>query len=377
MRFPLKTLFTVMALSASVASQAEDQLPPKLPTQQDNRLEQVATSPKVWNGVTVSQDGRIFVSLTQSEEPGTQLAEVINHDQLKPYPDESWNQWNSADPQHHFYHVNALRIGPDGNLWAMDSGNKGIGTGSKSVEGAAKLVKIDLSTNKVVASYVLHPPVLKPESYIDDVRFNGDFAYLSDPGAVGIVVLNLKTGKSWRVLENQPLTIDHQPIYADGKKLYLPSGKEKRVGVDQLEVSPDGKWLYFQAIPGPLARIETRYLDNPALSASDVDKHAHKFVDTWSTGGTAIDGQGNIYASDLNTRSIKRISPDGKVTTVISDPRLIWIDAMWVSKGALWMPSGQINRTPATTGGKASTVEYPVKLYRLPLPIAPSPRDHS
>lgn len=237
MRFPLKTLFTVMALSASVASQAEDQLPPKLPTQQDNRLEQVATSPKVWNGVTVSQDGRIFVSLTQSEGPGTQLAEVINHDQLKPYPDESWNQWNSADPQHHFYHVNALRIGPDGNLWAMDSGNKGIGTGSKSVEGAAKLVKIDLSTNKVVASYVLHPPVLKPESYIDDVRFNGDFAYLSDPGAVGIVVLNLKTGKSWRVLENQPLTIDHQPIYADGKKLYLPSGKEKRVGVDQLEVS--------------------------------------------------------------------------------------------------------------------------------------------
>ena len=84
MRFPLKTLFTVMALSASVASQAEDPLPPKLPTQQDNRLEQVATSPKVWNGVTVSQDGRIFVSLTQSEGPGTQLAEVINHDQLKP-----------------------------------------------------------------------------------------------------------------------------------------------------------------------------------------------------------------------------------------------------------------------------------------------------
>ena len=375
MKHSLKALVAMIALASSAQVLAQDTLPVTLPTQQDSRLEQVATSPRVWNGITVSHDNRLFASLTQSEGAGLQLAEVINN-QLKAFPDDSWNQWNANDPEHHFYHVNALRIGPDGDLWVMDSGNKGIGTGDQAVAGGAKLVHISLATGKVVNSYVFKAPTLQPTSYLDDVRFNGDFAYITDPGAVGLVVLNLKSGKSWRVLDNHPLSIDHQPIYADGKKLILRDGREKRVGLDQLEVSPDGKWLYYQAIPGPLARIETRYLNDSALSAAEVAKHAEKVRETWSTGGTAIDAEGNIYASDINTRSIKRIAPDGKVTTVVQDPRLVWIDAMWVSNGALWMPSGQINRTPATTGGKPSTVEYPVKLYRLPLPIKPSPLDH-
>lgn len=375
MKHSLKALVTMIALASSAQVLAQDTLPVTLPTQQDSRLEQVATSPRVWNGITVSHDNRLFASLTQSEGTGLQLAEVINN-QLRAFPDDSWNKWNANDPEHHFYHVNALRIGPDGNLWVMDSGNKGIGTGDQAVPGGAKLVHISLATGKVLNSYVFKAPTLQPTSYLDDVRFNGDFAYITDPGAVGLVVLNLKSGKSWRVLDNHPLSIDHQPIYADGKKLILRDGREKRVGLDQLEVSPDGKWLYYQAIPGPLARIETRYLNDSALSAAEVAKHAEKVREAWSTGGTAIDAEGNIYASDINTRSIKRIAPDGKVTTVVQDPRLVWIDAMWVSDGALWMPSGQINRTPATTGGKPSTVEYPVKLYRLPLPIKPSPRDH-
>lgn len=375
MKHSLKALVAMIALASSAQVLAQDTLPVTMPTQQDSRLEQVATSPRVWNGITVSHDNRLFASLTQSEGAGLQLAEVINN-QLKAFPDDSWNQWNANDPEHHFYHVNALRIGPDGDLWVMDSGNKGIGTGDQAVAGGAKLVHISLATGKVVNSYVFKAPTLQPTSYLDDVRFNGDFAYITDPGAVGLVVLNLKSGKSWRVLDNHPLSIDHQPIYADGKKLILRDGREKRVGLDQLEVSPDGKWLYYQAIPGPLARIETRYLNDSALSAAEVAKHAEKVRETWSTGGTAIDAEGNIYASDINTRSIKRIAPDGKVTTVVQDPRLVWIDAMWVSDGALWMPSGQINRTPATTGGKPSTVEYPVKLYRLPLPIKPSPLDH-
>lgn len=375
MKQKLKMLAAMIAFATSAQVMAQDTLPVKLPDQQDSRLQQVATSPRVWNGITVSHDNRLFASLTQSEGAGLQLAEVINN-QLKAYPNAAWNQWDAQDPEHHFYHVNALRIGPDGDLWVMDSGNKGIGTGDKAVAGGAKLVRINLASGEVVQSYVIKAPTLQPTSYLDDVRFNGDFAYITDPGAVGLVVLDLKSGKSWRVLDNHPLSVDHQPIYADGKKLILRDGREKRVGLDQLEVSPDGKWLYYQAIPGPLARIETRYLDDPKIAKDEVARHAKKVRETWSTGGTAIDAEGNIYASDINTRSIKRIAPDGEVTTVVQDPRLVWIDAMWVSKGALWMPSGQINRTPATTGGKPSTVEYPVKLYRLTLPIAPSPRDH-
>ncbi|MGI4985251.1 MAG: hypothetical protein ACRYGL_18290 [Janthinobacterium lividum] len=49
---------------------------------------------------------------------------------------------------------------------------------------------------------------------------------------------------------------------------------------------------------------------------------------------------------------------------------------MWVQDGYLYMPAAQINRTPATTGGKPSTVHYPVHLYRVRIGAMQAPIDH-
>ncbi len=375
---PLKRpLLLALSLLCPLAAVAKDTLPPTLPTQPDSRLMEVATSPHIWNGAAVTADGRTFVSLTQSEGPGMSLAEVGKDGQLHPYPDARWNTWNVAEPGQHFLHVNALRVGPDGKLWVVDAGNTGINTGAHAVQGAGKLVRIDLATNQVDKVYSLEGAVQKDNSYFDDVRFHGRLAYLTDPGAVRLVVLDLDSGKARTLLENHPLSIDHLPMYADGNKLFIPNGEEKRVGLDQLEVSPDGEYLYYQAIPGPLARIATRYVDDPALPPAQVAKHAEHWLDTWSTGGTAIDAAGNIYASDVNTRSVKRIAPDKTVTTVVADPRLVWVDALWIQDGYLYLPAAQINRTPATTGGKPSTVQYPVHLYKIRIDAKPSPLDHA
>ncbi|WP_419710607.1 SMP-30/gluconolactonase/LRE family protein [Pseudomonas sp. NFX224] len=372
-----KPLLLSVALLCPLLAKAQDVLPPQLPTQQDSRLIDVATSRHIWNGAAVTVDGRTFVSLTQSEGPGTSLAEIGKDGQLHPYPDAQWNTWNAAEPGQHFLHVNALRVGPDGKLWAVDAGNTGINTGAHAVPGAGKLVKIDLASNRVEQVYTFASPVQQDNSYFDDVRFHGRLAYLTDPGAVRLVVLDMDSGQARTVLEGHELSIDHLPMFADGNKLFIPNGQEKRVGLDQLEVSPDGKYLYYQAIPGPLARIETRYIDDPKLAAREVEKHAEHWLDTWSTGGTAIDAAGNIYASDVNTRSVKRIAPDKTVSTVVADPRLIWVDALWIEGGYLYLPAAQINRTPATTAGKPSTVDYPVHLYKIRIDAKPSPLDHA
>lgn len=368
----------MMPLSLPRLAQAADVIPPTLPTKEDPRLIDVAQSRRIWNGVAVTRDGRMFVSLTRSEGPdGPQLAEVGKDGTLHPYPDAEWNHWSDgADPSNHFLHVNALRVGPDGKLYAVDAGNTGIGTGAHAVPGAGKLVQIDLATNQVSRVYQLKAPTQQDDSYFDDVRFNGKHAYLTDPGHKGLVVLDLKSGASRRVLDGQALSIDELPIYADGVELRLKDGRNKRVGLDQLEVTPDGKYLYYQAIPGPLARIATRYLDNPHLSAAEVNRHAEHWIDTWSAGGSAIDAAGNVYLSDLNTRSVKRISPDRVVTTVVSDPRLTWIDAMWVQDGYLYLPEAQVNRTPAANGGQPSTVDYPVHIYKINIGAQQSPIDH-
>jgi hypothetical protein len=52
-----------LALQAPLFAHAADVLPAQLPTAEDSRLLPVATSPHIWNGVTVAPDGRTFVSL--------------------------------------------------------------------------------------------------------------------------------------------------------------------------------------------------------------------------------------------------------------------------------------------------------------------------
>jgi hypothetical protein len=76
-----------LALQCPLLAHAADVLPPQLPTTEDSRLVSVATSPHIWNGVTVAPDGRTFVSLTQSEGPGVSLAQIGKDGQLHPYPD--------------------------------------------------------------------------------------------------------------------------------------------------------------------------------------------------------------------------------------------------------------------------------------------------
>lgn len=78
---------------AKESIQPADQLAIQLPFKQDSRLEEVAKSNHVWNGVTVTHNGRLFVTLTQSEGAGMQVAEIDKNGALQAYPDASWNQW--------------------------------------------------------------------------------------------------------------------------------------------------------------------------------------------------------------------------------------------------------------------------------------------
>ena len=189
-------------------------------------------------------------------------------------------------------------------------------------------------------------------------------------------MLDLKTGAVRRVLDDDPTTIDARPMMADGRVLRDKQGKELRLHADQLEVSPNGGTFYYQPASGPLARIGTRWLDDPTLSAAEVAKHAHVWVDTPTSGGTAIAADGTIYYGDANRRAILAISPAGRLTTLIADPRLIWSDAMWIDRhGFLWIPATQQNLTPGFNDGK-NGVKYPVWIYKMQVHARPPALDH-
>jgi sugar lactone lactonase YvrE len=329
---------------------------------------------RVWNGVATTHDGRVFVSYPQADGPGMQVAELTPDGTPHPYPDAAWNQSSpESDIAHAFVHVNAVRIGPDGNLWVVDAGAPGIG--KPAVPGAARVFRIDVQSGHIMRIYDL-AKASKFLGYIDDIRFHGRNAYLSDAGAAGLIVLDLPTGAARRVLDGHPSTVDSRSMRADGRVLINEKGVEVRIHADQLEVSPDGAWLYYQAASGPLYRIGTQWLDDPRYSEEQVARHVEPWLDTPTTGGTAIDANGNLYLSDTDQRRILRITPRRELSTVVEDSRLIGSDAMWIdTEGFLWIPATQQNLTPGFNHGQMA-VNFPVWIYKLQVHASPSPIDH-
>ncbi|MBE7199634.1 MAG: hypothetical protein INR70_17775, partial [Parafilimonas terrae] len=203
-------------------------------------------------------------------------------------------------------------------------------------------------------------------------RFNGRHVYLTDAGKpAAILVLDLDTGQVRRVLNDVKSVTQLRPLMAEGRPLVDPKGKPVVVNADQLEVSPDGRYFYYQSCTGPFYRIETRWLDDPATPADEVSRHAELYADTPSTGGTAIDAAGNIYSSDTDKLRIIKIAPDGTQSTFAQDPRLLWVDAMWIDDaGYLWIPAAQMNRTANFNGG-VDAVERPTVVYKMKIDAAP------
>ncbi|WP_226583786.1 major royal jelly family protein [Acuticoccus sediminis] len=337
-------------------------------------LEVALTLPDVAStGIATTPGGRLFVLIARIDgSPGPRVVEWRD-DGPTPYPDATINDWHvGADPRTMLVRVNSMRIGPDGDLWLVDTGSPAIG--EPVLPGGAKLVVVDLADNRVRRTIPLDG-VIGPTGFVDDIRFNGGTAYLTDAGNPGLIVLDIASGAGRRVLDGDPSVTADRPISAEGRIVHGPDGAPVYVHADQLEVSPDGAWLYFQPVTGPLRRVPTALLDDPDAAASLAD-HVEIVADLPPTGGTAIAADGAIYASDVQSRRIMRVAPDGTVSTLIEDPRLLWVDAMWIdAAGYLWMPAAQLDRAAIFQGG-TSAVRFPTEVFRLPIGTGPAPNDH-
>jgi hypothetical protein len=322
----------------------------------------------IWNAVAVDR-GRVFVAGPRwTGSKGPTVAGIDADGETKPYPDAAWNAWHpGADPGSTFVDVNAIHLDDRGGLWAVDTGSPGFG--GDPLPGGAKVVRMDLSTNRVTRVYLLGPEAVPAGSYIDDIRFHGDFAYLTDAGRPGLIVLNVKSGATRRVLDGDVSTTARpdRAIVLDGRVLNAPDGSPLRVNSDPMEVSPDGRWLYFGPLAGPWSRIETWSLEDPAMTPAELATKVEPWVDLPPVGGTAMDRNGDLYFSDLAENALKRRTPEGVITTIVRDPRLHWVDAPFIDANhTIWLPVPQMDRVGLFQGGK-SKIRWPVQLFRFDL----------
>ena len=352
---------------------------------EDPRLKVEITLDTPTNGVSSTPDGRLFLVYARVDgSTGAQVVEYNRNDNTAtPYPNMKWNSYkNGDDPTTHFVGVNSQRIGPDGKLWIVDKGATGFGTPVILPYGP-KVVVVDLNTNKVSRVYHMGN-VTRTGSLLDDIRFhmNTGKAYLTDAGdPPGLIVLDLASGNGVRVLDDHISTREYMPASAEGTIL-RQNGKPLYFYADQLEVSPDGKYFYFEPADGGMSRIETKWLDkaftNSSLNANYIlGQYVEPYAHTPATGGTAIDAEGNIYNTDTDSQRVIKIAPNGTMTTLVQDPRLLWIDAMWIdTQKRLWMPSAQLNRGEPFNDGVSKIVK-PLHVYSIDIGIGPSPIDHA
>ena len=322
----------VMALLAngSFAQQQADLSPSS-----EARLQLVASFEHQVTGVTVAEDGRIFVNFPRwSEDSPVSVAEVTRDGAIRPYPNEAWNSWRNVKrdqitPDDHFICVQSVVADGRGNLWVVDPAAPGQGY---VVPTGAKLVRIDLAANQVVQVIRFDETVAPLSSYINDVRLSPDGrqAYLTDAGAKGaLIVVDLPGGQARRVLDGHPSTQPEKGVVVktDGRELRRPDGRGVVFAADSIALSPDGRHLYWKALTGrTLYRIATEALNNPRLSPKELESQIERVGESEPTDGLWIDKRGWLYLSAIESNAVK-VHDGDRNTTLVQDDRLRWPDS--------------------------------------------------
>jgi sugar lactone lactonase YvrE len=252
-------------------------------------------------------------------------------------------------------------------LWVVDAAG---GFGSVPLAGEAKLVRLDIATDEVTRIYRFDRAVLPERGFINDVRVGDGFAYLTDSGLGALIVLNLETGEARRVLASDSrLKADPSlTLQIDGVPYVNAQNETPQMNVNPLELSADGRHLYFQPNGGPrlyrlaVAKLQDFSLDDAVLAAAVEDQGPTRF-----NAGMTMAPDGSIYFSDIEIGGITRRTPDGRFEIVARDAaKVVWPDASRLGPdGYLYFPAAQVNRLPGNNPSGESLIERPFRMFKM------------
>jgi sugar lactone lactonase YvrE len=328
-------------------------------------------------GISVSEDNRIFVNFPRwTEDTAVSVGELVDGT-VKPYPNDEWNAWRNArkdqvTPGDHWVCVQSVVADGRGSLWVLDPAAPAQ---SHMVADGAKLVQIALADDSVTRVIAFDEEVAPQGSYLNDVRFSNDgkFAYITDSGVVGaLLVVDLAAGKTVRLLDGHPSTQVKKglDVAVDGAPLRRPDGRGVEFSADGIELSGDGKYLYWQAIKGDeLVRIPTAVLLDAGLRGEDVGDAVESYGKNGVNDGLLIArGTEDMYLTSVQDNAVKvrnlADGPSGTPRIVVQDARLRWPDTF--SQG----PDGTIYVTTSHIQDSAffkpdAPAALPTQLWKL------------
>jgi sugar lactone lactonase YvrE len=308
-------------------------------------LEEVASSEHRWTGVAVSEEGRVFVNFPRWGTISLSVAEVKNN-QLIPYPNNEWNTWSaSKTPEDHFVCVQSVYVDKENYLWILDPASiKG-----SVVNDGAKLLKVDLQTDSILQVIYFNDKVAPLSSYLNDIRVDTElnYAYLTCSGMGAIIVIDLNTGTSKRLLAN------HYSTKAEDIQLNINKQSiDFAVHSDGLALTNDGKELYYKVLTGrTLYKITTSALRDESLNNSELESEIITVAETIPCDALEFDPDGYLYFTSIEDNSIYRMLPGGDLLLVVTDDRLKWPDSFSISQsGDIYVTTSRIYFPPGEHG---------------------------
>jgi len=314
-------------------------------------LETLYTSSRLWTGIAVREDGRIFVNYPRwSDDVPVSVAEIVGN-RPEPFPNADWNRWvPGANPEFRWVAVQSVVLDRRGRLWVLDTGNPHF---AGVIDGAPKLVAFDPDTREVLQIVRFSSPAIRSGSYLNDVRIDieGNRAYLTDSGDGALVIVDLDSHTAWRVLDNHAATqAEDIDVTIDGE-VWRVGGESPRVHADGLAISESTGYLYFQALTArTLYRVHLNALRVPGPTDAAIIGHIEVVADIGPSDGLLAGEDGSIYVTSLEMGAIRAIRPNGRVEIVARHRDISWPDSMSWGPGGLWFTTAQIHRAPEERG---------------------------
>jgi sugar lactone lactonase YvrE len=363
----MKNIFTRLLIFAAASGMVA---PAQRSFAQQPKLEQVyADNTYQFTGVAISAKKRLFVTYPRwSPIYKYAVVEVMPNGTAKPFPDAATNNWQPGqDGMNKWVCVQTAYVDDDDYLYIVDPAAPML---AKVVDKSAKVVKFNLNTNKIEKVYRF-TGTIDNSSYLNDIRVDTEkqIAYLTNSGTGGIVILDLKSGKSRQVLQS------HKSVRPDPKIKFIIDGRElKKQGQpavfnsDGIALSPDRQWLYYKAINDKkLYRIKTASLLNEKLTPQQLGGEVKYLGEVASTDAMIFDKKGNLYLGDMVNYRMIKITPDLKAGTWFKSKSLIWPDTYSISKDDyLYITTSQIQKQPDFNNGVNKRTE-PYRVFKVKL----------
>jgi len=327
-------------------------------------------------GVTVAENGRIFINYPHwGDNPPFTVGELKNG-QVFAYPNAAVNQGDPARAAETLISVQSVVADGANRLWILDTGAPNL---SQPIPGGAKLVAVDMATNQIVRSILLSPNVLRPSSYVNDMRFDlrqgkAGVAYITDSSASaggGIIVVDLASEQALRRLSGHPSVspdTDFVPKIEGKILMNRPADGSPtpfQVASDGIALSPDGALLYYSPLSSRhLYSVPTALLRDAAVSDASIAAVVRDLGLKGASDGLAEDSQGHIYAGDYENNAIRRYA-EGHWQTIAQDPRILWPDTLSVgTDGYLYFTANQLHRQAGFHSG-VDQRQRPYELLRI------------